>query len=211
MPVQGIYAITDPALLPGKRLFSGVEQALAGGIRVIQYRDKGATPEQKLQRAKELVRICRDYEAHLIINDGINLAAESDAAGVHLGQNDDSVRLARQQLGDTAIVGATCHDRLALAVQAHQQGASYVAFGRFFPSATKPEAPCAPIDILQEAIAQIPCPIVAIGGINADNMQNVIRAGAQAIALCHSLFAGHDIDRTARRLVKLFHEQSTKN
>lgn len=211
MPVHGIYAITDPALLPDERLFTGVEQALAGGIRWIQYRDKTATTEQQLRRAKELVRICGDYEAHLIVNDEINVALESGATGVHLGQDDDSINLARQRLGATAVIGATCHDRLATAVHAHRQGASYVAFGRFFPSATKPEAPCAPMDILQEATAEIPCPVVAIGGITPDNMQDVIRGGAHAIALCHSLFAGHDINRTARRLVELFHEQSTRN
>lgn len=211
MPLRGIYAITDPVLLPDKRLFSGVAQALAGGIRLIQYRDKTATAQQRLQRAKELVRICRDYDAQLIVNDGINVAVESDAAGVHLGQSDGSIILARQRLGSTAIIGATCHDSLAMAAMAQQQGASYVAFGRFYPSETKPEAPCAPLDILQDAVAQIPCPVVAIGGITPDNMHNVIRAGAHAVALCHSLFGGHDVNRAARRLIDLFNEQSVRN
>lgn len=211
MPVRGIYAITDPVLLPGQRLYSGVEQALAGGIRLIQYRDKAAAWDQQLRRTKELMRICQDYEAQLIVNDNVNLAYECGATGVHLGQGDESIAVARQQLGVSALIGITCHDQLALARLAHQQGASYVAFGRFFPSATKPEAPCAPIGILQEALHQIPCPVVAIGGLSSENMQKVICAGAHAVALCNSLFADHDINLKARRLVELFHEQSTRN
>lgn len=209
--VSGIYAITDPVLLPGDHLFSGVAQALGGGIRLIQYRDKTATREQQLQRARELVRICRDHEAQLIVNDGIDVALESGAAGVHLGQEDDSVTLARQRMGSAAIIGATCHDQIPLARRAHMQGASYVAFGRFFPSETKPDAPCAPIAVLRQAIARIPCPTVAIGGINTDNMQDIIRGGAHAVALCHSLFANQDIGRTARHLVEMFNEHSPRN
>src|SRR5690554_5961434 len=204
--VTGIYAVTDPVLLPGDRLFSGVTQALEGGVRLIQYRDKTATWDQQLQRASALVRICRDHDAQLIVNDGIRLALESGAAGVHLGQEDDSITLARQRLGRTALIGATCHDQVSLAQRACMQGASYVAFGRFFPSETKPDAPCAPIAVLQQAINRVPCPTVAIGGITADNMPDIIRHGAHAVALCHSLFARNDIGQTARRLVEIFYE-----
>ncbi len=194
-----LYAITDSLLLPGAKLFSAVEQALLGGCRWVQYRDKSADAPKRLAEAQQLLHLCGQYNAKLIINDDVQLAAQIGAHGVHLGQGDGDPRAARALLGAHAIIGVTCHDSLGLAEQAIADSANYIAFGRFFPSSTKPEARPAPISLLQQARTQFPVTgIAAIGGITADNAAQIISAGANLIAVCHSLFAADNIQAQAR-------------
>ncbi len=202
--ISGIYAITDPRLLPGDRLYAGVLAALRGGVRWFQYRDKISAVEERAARAEKLVHLCQDFNAHLIINDGVELALHSRAAGVHLGTGDEPVSVARNCLGPSAIIGATCHDDLLRAAFSRSEGADYVAFGRFYPSATKPLAPPAAPEFLRKARQQIQCPIVAIGGITQDNMAPLVACGADAIALCHELFTAPDIEQKARCLIAAF-------
>ena len=111
---------------------------------------------------------------------------------------------ARQRLGEEAIIGITCHSDLSLALRAQAAGADYVAFGRFFPSHTKPNAPPASIQVLQQAKAQLAIPIVAIGGINAENGQALVTAGADMLAVIHTLFASADVEAEAKALNALF-------
>lgn len=184
-----LYAITDPALLPGEHLFSGVAAAIAGGCSWIQYRDKTATAAERLQRAARLNALCQALGASLIINDDVALAQAVGAAGVHLGREDGSLAKARQMLGPHAIIGATCHDSLAFAQQALAAGASYLAFGRFFPSATKPQAGAAPLSLIAQAQA-LAAPVVVIGGINPQNLPVLKAAGARSFALCEAVFGG---------------------
>ncbi len=200
-PLCPIYAITDPKLLPGNKLYQGVEQAIAGGVTTIQYRDKTASAVQKLERAQTLSALCKRLNAQLIINDDPELATTSKAHGVHLGQADGSVEQARKLLGPDAIVGVTCHNQLPLALSASRQGASYVAFGRFYSSSTKPLAGQANPEILTAASAQLSIPVVAIGGINRNNMAPLIAHGASSLAVCHGLFASDDITTAAQTLM----------
>lgn len=209
--VSGIYAITDSRLLPGNRLYDGVLQALRGGIRWIQYRDKTAEPTELTDRAEQLARLCHEFGARIIINDSIEAALLAGADGVHLGTGDDSITAARARLGPDAVIGATCHDRLSLAHQAQIDGASYVAFGRFYPSATKPSASPADINLLGEARAQIHCPIVAIGGVTQDNMAPLITRGAHAIALSNELFSAPDIECKAKSLIAAFKQMEASH
>jgi thiamine-phosphate pyrophosphorylase len=202
-PVRGLYAITDPSLLADGRLEAAVAAALAGGARLVQYRDKPASRSRRLQRATALRRLCEAHGARLLVNDDVELAMDAGAHGVHLGQSDGDVRQARAQLGADAIIGVTCHADPALAQAAVAAGASYVAFGRFFPSHTKPQAPSAPASVLGH---DLPVPKVAIGGITPDNAPQLIRAGASALAVIHALFASDDIEATARRFARLFPE-----
>lgn len=196
-----IYAITDPELLPGDRLFTGVAAALRGGVRTVQYRDKNASALVRRSRATRLLALCNDFDAALLINDDAELAAEIGAHGVHLGQDDLSVRQARTLMGPDAIIGATCHASLTVAQQAVTDGADYVAFGRFFTSSTKPSAPPAPLHILNEARQSISRPVVAIGGVSLDNMDLLVSSGASSLAVCHSLFSQADIEKTAQALL----------
>ncbi|MBQ0755531.1 MAG: thiamine phosphate synthase [Amphritea sp.] len=205
LQLQGLYAITDSALMPTtESMLYQVEQALRGGAKIVQYRDKSDDQTQRLAQAIALVDLCNQFQRPLLINDDIELAKASNAHGVHLGQDDGNVSQARQYLGAAAIIGNTCHSSLELAVNACQQTADYVAFGAFFRSSTKPEATPAPTSLLSEARSTLPIPVVAIGGINMDNADQVITAGADMIAVIHSLFASDDICAQAGQFDSLF-------
>lgn len=184
---QGIYIITDSVLLQG-RLVASVEAALQGGAQIVQYRDKSSDSAKRLHQAQQLKQLCQHYNIPLIINDDLELAAQLDV-GVHLGQQDGSITLARQRLGAKAIIGATCHNSLEFAQQAAQQGASYLAFGAFYPSSTKPLAQLAQLDTLTQAKHLFNLPVVAIGGITLDNAMPLINAGANYVAVISDIFA----------------------
>lgn len=204
----GIYAITDEALLPGELLAARVTAALATGISVLQYRNKGASWAERLAEGLLLKTLCDEHKTPLLINDDIDLCLATGAAGVHLGQGDASLRAARSRLGQHAVIGITCHSDLRLAQMAEQQGASYVAFGRFFPSRTKPHALPASIDVLRHARRSLAIPIVAIGGINAENGAALLDAGADMLAVIHHLFAFPDVSARVRQLNTLFTSSS---
>lgn len=189
-----LYAITDSYLMPGEKLLAGVAAALEGGCRLVQYRDKSSDHQRRLVESLELLAMCRAYDARLIINDDLQLAKTINAHGIHLGQTDGDPRAARKLLGDDAVIGVTCHASLALARQAIKNGASYVAFGRFFASNTKPDAPPAPLSLLNDARQELgDIPIVAIGGITLENAPRLVAAGANMLAVSHNLFAAENI------------------
>ena len=206
--LRGLYAITDDRLLPDERLESAVTAALTGGARLLQYRSKSPDPALRLAQALRLKKLCDRFAVPLIINDDPGLCEASGADGVHLGQADTAVAVARQQLGPQAIIGTSCHESLDLALAAQEAGASYVAFGRFFASRTKPEAPPAGLWVLEQARQRLSIPVVAIGGINPQNGASVITAGAHMVAVIDYLFAADDVESRARQLSNLFRQQS---
>lgn len=197
MKLRGLYAITDSQLLAGKFL-SYVEAALDGGVTLLQYRDKGHDESRRLREASELLKLCQRYKTRLIINDDADLAARLDV-GVHMGQTDGSLTDARGLLGHKAIVGATCHGSLALADKAKAEGASYIAFGRFFTSTTKPGAPAIELDVLSQARARFNMPIAVIGGITLDNAAPLVEHGADLLAVVHGLFGAENTQEVTRR------------
>ncbi|MFP3874354.1 MAG: thiamine phosphate synthase, partial [Thiohalophilus sp.] len=197
--LQGLYAVTD-ARLTGEPLFEAVRAALAGGTRIVQYRDKSAEAQRRRHDATRLAGLCRDYQALFLINDDVALAQEIDADGVHLGRTDTTVSDARRQLGHNKLIGLSCNNRLEQALTAQQAGADYVAFGRFFPSSTKPDAPQADPALLEQARQQLDLPIAAIGGITPDNAPRLREAGADMLAVVNALFGQADIEAAARRL-----------
>lgn len=204
---RGLYAVTDSHLLAGERLLPWVDAALAGGARLLQYRDKSADPGRRRDEAQQLKAICDYYGAQLIINDDLALASDLHA-GLHLGRDDGSLREARQQLGELAIIGATCHASLDFASQAQAAGASYIAFGRFFQSVTKPGTPAATPLLLEQARKRFDLPIVAIGGVTLHNAPQLISAGASLLAVVNGLFAAPspaEVERRARGFSELFH------
>lgn len=207
-PRKGIYAITNEDLSPPGLLLQHVEQALQGGIAALQYRNKKADYSLRLEQAQALVSLCRQYAVPLLINDDISLCLATGADGVHLGQQDDGCARARGILGQDAIIGATCHASLDQARLAERQGASYVAFGRFYPSRTKPGASAAAIQILHQARQALDIPLVAIGGITTENGGRLITAGADMLAVIHAVFAADDITAKARALCALFHSNT---
>lgn len=200
--MRGLYAITDTPLLAG-RLLQAVEAALSGGAVMVQYRDKSADTARRLEEALALRMLCRRYHVPLLINDDVELCLATGADGVHLGQQDSSLQQARERLGSQAIIGVTCHDSLALAESAIAGGASYVAFGAIYASATKPGATQASLATLSSA-RRFGCPVVAIGGISADNAAPVIAAGADCVAVISDLWGAADISAHAQAISRLF-------
>lgn len=204
--LRGLYAITDSQLLADGRLLPYVEAALKGGARLLQYRDKSAEQARRLREAEALRELCARHGAQLVINDDAELAARL-GGGLHLGQEDGSLAAARALLGPRTVIGATCHAQLPLAEQAVAEGASYVAFGRFFNSSTKPGAPTADVALLQAARKRFGVPIAAIGGITLQTAPQLIAAGASLIAVIHALFAADsaaEVQRRAEAFSQLF-------
>lgn len=200
-PLEGIYAITDNQLLAtDNQLFSAAEAALKGGLACLQYRDKEADASKALRQARGLSELCKYYSTPLIINDDVQLAKACEADGVHLGQGDGSLIHAREILGDQALIGRTCHNSLKFALEAAEQGADYLAFGRCYPSSTKPSAPAAPLSIFTEA-AYLELPLVAIGGIHsAERAAAAKAAGAHLIAAVEGVFGQPDPEKAVRSL-----------
>ena len=203
MKLSGLYAITTPS----ENLPQQVEAAIAGGARVIQYRDKSSDQPLRLEQAQQLSLICRAADVPLIINDDVELAARVSAAGVHLGRDDIAFSNARRDLGDNAIIGLSCYNDFDLALQAQRQGADYIAFGSFFDSPTKPLAVRADKSLLQRAKQELEIPVVAIGGITTDNGKILIEAGADMLAVITALFAQADVEQVSRSFAQLFSEE----
>lgn len=199
-----LYGITDSALMPGDLLYTKSEAALRAGLGILQYREKSQNKSQRLTEASRLKSLCQRYGAMFIVNDDVELALAVDADGVHLGLQDASIQHARHLLGEHAHIGATCHNKLDLAVQALSEGASYVAFGRFFSSTTKESAPRAELSVLHQAKKNLNVPIVAIGGIDHNKANSVWREGADCIAVCHALFADDDPAQHVNQFVNLY-------
>ncbi len=201
--IKGVYAIT-PDCADTADLLHRVQLALAGKVQVLQYRNKSANTAQRLEQAHALRKLTRELAITFIVNDDAQLAAHVDADGVHLGVADGSVDMARAALGIHKIIGISCYNRLSLAQDAVHAGADYVAFGAFFPSTIKPNAEVAEIELLQQARAELPVPLVAIGGITLHNAASLVHAGADALAVISALFGAEDIMATAKKLSKLF-------
>lgn len=201
-PPQGLYAITREGYPDPERLGEAVAAAIRGGAVAVQYRAKAAA--DPLREAERLLAVCRAAGVPLIVNDSVDLAARIEADGVHLGRDDVALAEARQRLGPGAIIGVSCYDSLERAIQAAAGGADYVAFGRFFPSRTKPTAPCARLETLHEARRRLAVPIVAIGGITPGNGDSLVRAGAGLLAVIEAVFGEDDPERAARRFRPVF-------
>jgi thiamine-phosphate pyrophosphorylase len=204
--IHGLYAIADSAYLTATAFVSAVAAALAGGAQVIQYRDKTRDAATREHIARELNALCRSHGVPFLINDDLAVAHAVEASGVHLGCDDPPIAAARAALGPGALIGVSCYNELERARAAQAAGADYVAFGRFFPSRTKPQAVPAPPALLRAARAELNIPIVAIGGITPDNGGSLIAAGADALAVIEGVFAQADIRAAAERYARLFHD-----
>lgn len=201
LPDRGLYAITPAHCTDTRALLQAVEAAIRGGAVMVQYRAK-----RNAQRAQALAlrNMCGRHRVPLIVNDDAALARDIDAAGVHLGRGDMSIAAARVLLGDRAIVGVSCYDELQRAIEAERDGASYVAFGSFYPSKTKPGAVRAGVELLRQAAALLNIPIVAIGGITPENGGTLLWAGADLTAVSDGLFGREDPEVAARRYASMF-------
>jgi thiamine-phosphate pyrophosphorylase len=203
-PARGLYAITQTKNKSGDTIINEVIAAIRGGAVIVQYRDKN--PIDALFLAGELVKICHQHKVPLIINDDVELAAMTGADGVHIGKEDGAIAQARTRLGNDAIIGVSCYNFVERALDAQAQGATYVAFGRFFPSFSKPLAAPARIETLQQAKLLLNIPIVAIGGILPENGAQLLAAGADLLAVIGGLFDSQP-EQSAQAYQALFNHQ----
>ncbi|MCL2875006.1 MAG: thiamine phosphate synthase [Betaproteobacteria bacterium] len=193
---RGLYAIT-PDESDTTRLLEISARVLAGCPVLLQYRNKSACPALRREQALQLLALCRAAATPLIINDDLELAAELAADGVHLGRGDGDAALARRvldALGPGRIVGVSCYGEWGRAVAGMEAGADYVAFGAMFASATKPEAPCVPFELLTRARRELKpnVAVAAIGGITLDNAGMLFEAGADLVAVVSDVFGATD-------------------
>jgi thiamine-phosphate pyrophosphorylase len=193
--VRGLYLIT-PDETNTDRLLQRVAAVLASAT-LLQYRNKSAAPALRRAQVEALLPLCRRHGVPLIVNDDWRLAQVTGADGAHLGRDDGALRQARAALPADAILGASCYDSMDLARDAVDAGASYVAFGAFFPSPTKPGARRAPTQLLRDA-ASLNIPKVAIGGIRPENVPSLIAAGADLVAVISGVFDAPDPAAAAR-------------
>lgn len=199
--LNGLYVLTDERL--GPRLEPVAAAALAGGARLIQYRDKRSDAARRRREALALRRLTRAHGALLIVNDDPVLAAEIEADGVHLGRDDPDIGGARRLLGPDAVIGVSCYASLARARTAVAAGAGYVAFGSVFPSPTKPDAAHAPLELFASAKRELAVPLCAIGGITPDNAAVVVAAGADLLAVASAVVFAAEVEAAARRLTEI--------
>ncbi len=202
--LRGLYAIT-PDGADGERLLRLVERALEGGTRLLQYRNKSAAPAQRLAEARALMALAARHDAKLIVNDDLVLALEVKAHGLHLGREDGELGAARAAF--RGLLGASCYDSLDLARRAAAAGADYIAFGSVFPSPTKPGAVRAPLSLFAAA-RPLGLPMVAIGGITLANAPELVRAGADCLAVISSLFDAPDVAAAARAFNQLYAQEA---
>ncbi len=187
--LQGLYAIADVEHIRAPDFLDQVQAVLLAGVPLIQYRDKINDRDARARIAEQLRRLTQKHRSLLIINDDVELARAVDADGVHLGKEDCGIGEARARLGADKVIGASCNNDYGNAVEAVANGASYIAFGSFFASPTKPSAPRADLDLITRAKQELDVPVCAIGGITPENVMPLLDAGADMIAVISSLFA----------------------
>lgn len=196
-----LYVVTDPA----RDHVKVAREAIKGGVKIIQLRDKTASKKQILKWAKQIRGLTQKAGMTFIVNDYIDIAEQVDADGVHLGQGDlkrTSIARARKRLGESKIIGASTHN-LAQALKAQREGADYVAVGPIFSTPTKPGKKPVGVSLLKRVKKNIKVPIVAIGGIDKSNIQRIKNAGIEHAAVIRAVVCAKDIKAAATRLRKV--------
>jgi thiamine-phosphate pyrophosphorylase len=201
--MKGVYLVT-PNWDDTDKLIAATRAALDGGAAMVQYRHKEAGTRLRMEQAAALLALCRRYGRPLVINDHVDLCLTLDADGVHVGGTDVSVRTAREQLGPKKIVGASCYGDLERARSAQIQGASYAAFGGFYPSLVKKYSFRTDPSILEQAREQIQLPLVVIGGMTPENAKPLVARGADMVAAITSIYAAPDPCEAAKQFDQLF-------
>jgi len=202
--MRGLYVVTDASITDPELLYRQVDEAVAGGSRLVQFRNKTIDSGLYIALAEAVLEACRRNFTPCLINDQVTIAKVLAADGAHLGQGDGSLLDARQSLGPNALLGRTCHGSQELMEQAVADGASYCAFGRLFESDTKPDASGLSLNQLKDLVSQCAIPTVAIGGITLDNGRQILDTGVAMLAVSGAVFRAKEIGEAARRLSELF-------
>lgn len=197
-----LYAVTDRSWTGSQTLLEQVECALKGGATCIQLREKQLNQEEFLVEALEMKQLCHSYGVPLLINDDVELAKQADADGVHVGQNDMDVSVAREILGPDKIIGVSART-VEQAKAAEAAGASYLGSGAVFTTSTKLDAKALDHKVLREICDSVSIPVVAIGGITEENLSDLVGTGVDGVALVSAIFGAPDIETQCRKLKEL--------
>ncbi len=194
-----LYAVTDRAWLGDETLAQQVEKALKGGVSCVQLREKNLSDEEFLAEAIKLSALCKSYDVPFIINDNIDIAIKCDASGVHIGQSDTEVLIARKKIGDNMILGVSAQT-VAQAKKAQADGADYLGVGAVFETSTKLDANAVKRETLIEIAQSVDIPIVAIGGITKENIPLLKGCGIDGVAVVSAIFKASDISAECKEL-----------
>ncbi len=202
MKLKGLYAITDEKLTPYELVDKYVYEAIKGGARIVQLRDKTLSDEELYPVAKKIKKICKSHKAIFVLDDRVVLAKAINADGVHIGGEDTPMELAREILGGKKIIGVSCYGDIQRAEEMVKKSADYVAFGSFFVSKTKPHAKVVSQAVLREA-KKLGVPICAIGGIEPSNAKELVQSGADMLSVINALWSG-DVKQNAKEFGEVF-------
>lgn len=194
-----LYAVTDSGNLHGHPLADAVRESLEGGVTFLQYREKHADEDRMIKEASELKGICVEYHVPFVINDSVELALRIDADGVHVGQSDQAAAIARNAIGPDKILGVSVQT-VAQALQAEKDGADYLGVGAVFPTDSKSDAVEVSHEILKEICDAVSIPVVAIGGIHAENIFELKDSGIAGIAVISAIYGKEDTGAAAAEL-----------
>lgn len=200
-----LYAVTDRAFAKKQTLYEQVNSAIKGGITMLQLREKKLSEVEFLKEAEKIKPLCRANDIPFIINDDVDVAVKCGADGVHIGQNDMAAEKVRQIIGGDMILGVSAQTP-EQAVKAEKAGADYLGVGAVFPTSTKSDALSVSYETLKEICASVSIPVVAIGGICAENIKELSGSGIDGVALVSAIFGAEDIERECEILKKLTRE-----
>ena len=195
-----LYAITDDVLTPDETVINQAKVSLEAGVDILQYRNKIKTDAEVKDICVALQNLCREYGVAFIIDDRPHLAQEIGADGLHIGKNDMPIAEARKIFPE-GIIGVSCYASVRNAIEAEAEGASYVAFGSFFPSPTKPKSGIAPMSVIQRAKEAVKIPVCVIGGINATNVHEIVKEKPDMISVVSGVYEGN-ITQNVKNLLK---------
>lgn len=196
-----LYLVTDRKWLNGRKLTDDLKKAILGGVTTIQLREKNLSNEEFISIAKEVKKVCQNYHIPFIINDNLEVALATNSDGIHIGQNDIPASIVRKQIGPDKILGVSVHN-LKEAFQAKIDGADYVGVGAIFSTETKNDATNVTLDSLKKICDNIDLPVVAIGGINLDNISKLKDINIAGIAVVSAIMKANDITAASGQLVR---------
>lgn len=196
-----LYLVTDRQWLNGRKLTDDLEKAILGGVTIIQLREKNLSDEEFIKVANEVKKLCQKYNIPLIINDNLTVALAVNSDGIHIGQDDIPASIVRKKIGPDKILGVSAHN-LKEALQARHDGADYIGVGAIFPTETKNDATIVTLDKLQKICDRIDIPVVAIGGINIDNISKLKNINIAGVAVVSEIMKAEDIMATSNQLVR---------
>ena len=194
-----LYAVTDRAWVGEQTLCQQVESALKGGVTCVQLREKELGEADFLAEAIEMKKLCKKYGAVFIVNDNLEVAIKSNADGIHVGQQDMNAKDVRRLIGDDKILGVSVHT-IDQALTAEKSGADYLGVGSVFTTTTKPDATVVSYETLALICKAVSVPVVAIGGINKDNILRLSGSGVDGVAVVSAIFSARDIEKECREL-----------